>query len=82
VHAISGVDLHVNAIGRILRSWRQATIPAPVFVARRGKSYNTSRRSLTYFPGFLSYYDLVSSIPQGLDFSPLPATQRVFSCLE
>ena len=37
-----------------------------------------SRRSLTYFRRYLSYHASVSSIPLGLDFSPLPNKQRAF----
>jgi hypothetical protein len=69
-----------KATGRIHRSWRQATIPAP-FLQAKGKSYSSLRLSPTYFSAAWHYRVFVSSIPQGLDFSPLPARQRVFYCL-
>jgi hypothetical protein len=53
-----------------------------IFSQAREKSYNRSRHALTDFSPVRQYDAPVSSIPQGLDFSPLPARQRAFSCPE
>jgi len=43
------------------------------FLPAREKSYSRSRHALTDFSTITPYDAPVSSIPQGLDFSPLPA---------